>query len=101
MPATVEEFISTCFDELQLSQRFVPYIQKAEEAGYPQLAKIMRALAASETAREALLRQGVPHLATESGDIFVCPQCGLVYNQEAPEQCLVDQTPGKDFIVIR
>ena len=51
MPVKVEELISTCFDELQLSQRFVPYVQQAEDAGYPLLARFFRALVASETAR--------------------------------------------------
>ncbi len=100
MSKPVEEFISTCFDELQLSQRFVPYVQRAESAGYPQLAKLFRALVACETAREALFRQGMVHHATETGDYFVCPHCGLIYNAERPEQCLADQTPGAEFITI-
>jgi len=54
MSVTVEELVSACFDELQISQRFVPYIQRAEEAGFPQLAKLFRALVASETARDEL-----------------------------------------------
>ena len=48
MPRKVEDLISTCFDELQLSQRFVPYIQQAEYAGYPLLARFFRALVASD-----------------------------------------------------
>ena len=34
MSTTVDELVSACFDELKLSQRFVPYVQRAEEAGY-------------------------------------------------------------------
>ncbi len=100
MSTTVDELVSTCFDELRLSQRFVPYVQRAEAAGYPQLAKMFRALVASEAAREALFRKGVPHHATETGDYYVCPHCGLVYDGELPEQCVVDQTPGAGFVVI-
>ncbi len=101
MSTTADELVSACFDELHLSQRFVPYIQQAEEAGYPQLAKLFRALVASDTAREALFRKGVPHHASETSDYYVCPHCGLVYNQEAPSQCLVDETSGAEFIAIR
>jgi len=101
MSTPVEELVSACFDELQLSQRFVPYVQRAEEAGYPQLAKLFRALVASETAREALFRKGIPHHGDQTGDYFVCPHCGLVYDLEHPDQCLVDQTPGAEFIIIQ
>lgn len=100
MSTSVEELVSTCFDELALSQRFVPYVQRAEEAGYPQLAKLFRALVACETAREALFRKGVPNHAAETGDYYVCPHCGLVYDGDLPEKCLVDETSGADFIVI-
>lgn len=100
MSTSVEAFVSTCFDELALSRRFVPYVQRAEEAGYPQLAKVFRALVACETVREALFRKGVPGHASETVDFYVCPHCGLVYDRELPEKCLVDETPGTDFIVI-
>lgn len=101
MSTPVEELVSTCFDELSLSQRFVPYVQRAEEAGYPQLAKLFRALVASETTREALFRKGVPNHATQTGDYFVCPHCGLVYDLECPDQCPADQTPSAKFIFIQ
>jgi rubrerythrin len=100
MSISVEELVSACFDELQLSQRFVPYVQKAEEAGYPQLARLFRALVASETAREALMRKGLVNHAVLSDNYFVCPQCGLIFHFDHPEQCPVDQTPGAAFIVI-
>ncbi len=100
MSTAVEAFVSACFDELRLSQRFVPYVQRAEECGYPQIAKLFRALVASETAREALFRKGIPNHASETGDYYVCPHCGLVYDGERPETCLVDQTTGGEFIVI-
>jgi rubrerythrin len=101
MATTVDELVSACLDELRLSQRFVPYIQQAEEAGYPGLAKLFRALVASETAREALLRKGLVNHADLADNYFVCPQCGLVFHFDHPEQCPVDQTPGAAFIAIR
>lgn len=100
MSTTASEFVTRCFDELQIGQRFVPYVRQAEETGLPQLAKFLRALVASERAREALCRNGIPPHAEMQEDYFVCPHCGLIYDGECPEQCLVDPTPGTDFIVI-
>ena len=101
MSTTIEELVSACFDELDLSQRFVPYIHRAEEAGYPQLAKMFRALVVSETAREAIIRKGVVSHAFLTDDYFVCPHCGLVFHFDHPDQCPVDQTPGAAFVVIQ
>jgi rubrerythrin len=101
MSAAVEDFVSSMFDELCLSQRFVPYVEQAEAAGYPQLARLLRALVAGETAREALMRKGLPQHANETCDYYVCPHCGLVYDLELPDLCVVDQTPGVEFIVIK
>ena len=77
MSMTVEELVSACFDELQISQRFVPYVRRAEEAGFPQLAKLFRVLVASETARDALLRAGLLHHADLEGNCFVPDRAGL------------------------
>lgn len=101
MSTSVEELVSAAFDELKLSQRFIPYAAQAEAAGYPQLAKLFRALTASETAREQLLRQGLVRKASLSGDYYVCPHCGLIYDGEPPECCLADETPGAEFTVVR
>lgn len=101
MSTPIEEFASACLDELQLSQRFVPYIKNAENAGYPQLAKLLRAMVAGETARKALLRKGMPNHAAETGDFYVCPHCGLIYAHEKPDHCLVDQTPGEQMLVFQ
>ena len=98
MSPTVEELVAACFDELQMSQRFVPYIQQADEAGYTQLAKLFRAVAAGETAREALMRKGMVSHATGEDDFYVCPMCGLVFHAGRPEQCPVDETPGEKFM---
>lgn len=101
MSISIEKLVSDCFDELNLSQRFIPYIQKAAEAGYPNLAKLFRALVASETAREKQMRRGVVNHADDAYNFYVCPSCGLIYNAELPKKCLVDKTPGKEFIVVQ
>ncbi len=101
MSISVDKLVADCFDKLNLSQRFVPYVQQAEEEGYPNLAKLFRALVASETAREKRMRTGVVNHANEDYNFYVCPQCGLIYNSECPKKCLVDKTPGKEFIVVQ
>jgi rubrerythrin len=101
MSTTVAEFVSACFDELRLPGRFVPYVQRAAEAGYPQLAKVFRALVASETAREALFRKGIPNHGAGDEDFFVCPHCGLVFDRERPDACPVDETPAAELILIQ
>lgn len=98
MSQTVEELVSACFDEIQMGQRFVPYIRQAEEAGYPQLAKLFRAVVAGETAREALMRKGMVNHAGGEDGFYVCPMCGLIFHAERPEQCPVDETPGESFL---
>ncbi len=35
MSITVQELVSACFDELQMGQRFVIYVRRAEAAGFP------------------------------------------------------------------
>jgi rubrerythrin len=100
MSMTAEELVSACLDEVQLSRRFVPYVQKAEEAGYPNLARLFRAVVASETAREALMRKGLANHATEAAEYFVCPHCGLIFHAGRPDQCPVDETPAGQFIPI-
>lgn len=101
MSLTIEELVSACLDELQLSQRFVPYVQRAEEAGYPHLAKLFRALVIGETAREALLRKGLLSHSVEPGEYFVCPTCGLLFHAGKPETCPVDGTEGEKFVEVK
>ncbi len=101
MSTPVEEFVSACFDELRISQRFVPYVKKAEEAGYPYLARLFRAMVACETAREALARHGMVEHAYDDIPYYVCPHCGLIYATERPDQCVVDQTPGERLLLIQ
>ena len=43
------------------------------------------------------LRDHLPAKAARSEDYYVCPHCGLIYEAEPPETCLVDETPGAKF----
>jgi rubrerythrin len=97
MSRTVDDLISACFDELHAIQHYQTYAQKAADEGYPEINKLFRAVAASETARENLFRKGIPRHAADTIDFYVCPHCGLVFAEEAPEKCPVDETEAAQF----
>lgn len=100
MTTKVTEIVNEYFDELNLSKQYRPYIQRSKEAGYSQLAKVFEALSVSESVREKFFREKIPHHAVDPIDFFVCPHCGLIYDAQPPDQCLVDQTPGDQFIPV-
>ncbi len=98
MSANLDEILAAFFNEMQQTrERYAAFVQQAEEAGQTQLAKLFRAVIASEAAREQVLRIGLASHANENQDVYVCPRCGLVFIPEAPEQCPVDETPGGLF----
>lgn len=98
MATTIDDLLSAFFDELQqTSCRYSPFIKRAEEEGHPQLAKLFRAVVASETARGKLFRTGIASHARETHDYYVCPHCGLVFIPDAPDKCPVDDTLGTQF----
>ncbi len=101
MPTTMDDLYRTFFDELEGNrQRYAVYVHQAEAEGYTQLAKLLRALLASETARGDLIRSHMAAHAVGKDDFAVCPRCGLIYIPEAPEKCPVDDTPGFEFVTI-
>jgi rubrerythrin len=95
MPATIDDLLSAFFDEMeQTGQRYSAYVKQAEAEGYPTLAKLFRAVVASETVRANLYRTGMLAHAQEPGDLYVCPHCGLVFMHGLPDACPVDETPA-------
>jgi rubrerythrin len=101
MSASVDTLLSAFIDEMgQTNDRYTPFIQKAEKGGYPFLAKLFRAVIASEVARINLFRNTMANHAGEAHDYYVCPHCGLVFVPDAPEKCPVDETPGTQFEII-
>jgi rubrerythrin len=103
--------MSTAIDDLvadireEARNRFRRYEEFAKEAGqmgYEQAAKLIRAIIRSEKARLNLYRQCLTSEADGSQvfDYYVCPHCGLVLAAEAPERCLLCDTPGDQFIRI-
>ena len=101
MSATEESLLAEFADELrQTERRYVRFVERAEEEGLSQLAKLFRALVASETARSRLIMSGLNAHAEEDPDFFVCPHCGLVFMLGAPDKCPVDETLGTQFMRI-
>ena len=98
MSATIDNLLSAFSDELeQTTHRYALFVKKAEEEGFPELAKLFRAIVASETARGKTFRTGMASHAQETHDYYVCPHCGLVFVPEAPDKCPVDDTLGTQF----
>jgi rubrerythrin len=98
MVASVNILLSAFIDEMgQTNRRYVPFIQKAEKEGYPYLAKLFRAVIASEEARTNLFRTTMANHAGEAHDYYICPHCGLVFVPDAPDKCPVDETLGIQF----
>jgi rubrerythrin len=98
MSVTIDNLLSDFADELQkTNQRYSSFVKKAEDAGYSQLAKFIRAIVTSETAREKRFRCGMAHHSKEQHEYYICPHCGLVFLTKAPDQCPVDGTLGSQF----
>jgi rubrerythrin len=93
-----ENLVAEFADELQqTSTRYARFIKIAEEEGLLQLAKLFRAIVASETVRSKLILGGLNAHSEENPDFFVCPHCGLIFMLSAPEKCPVDETIGSAF----
>lgn len=98
MTVTMDKLLADFEGELrQINHRYTRFVRIAEEAGYSQLAKFFRAMAASETARGKLILSGMNAHAEDNPDFFVCPHCGLVFMLGAPDKCPVDETLGTLF----
>lgn len=100
MSRPVDPIITVFCDAIQPGERYEAFISTAEAEGYTQVAKMFRAVVASEAVRERLLRKMLPNHVDMNWDYYVCPYCGLIYEPDPPEVCLVDQTPGGDFICV-
>ncbi len=98
MSKTIENLLAEIQGEMQqLLEAYVRLSQNAEEAGFPRLARFIRAVRFSETVRSRLILNGMQEHARDDLDLFVCPHCGLVFIGGAPEQCPVDEIPGDRF----
>ncbi len=103
--------MSTAIDDLaadlkeEARTRFRRYEEFAEEAGqtgHAQAAKLIRAIIFSEKARLKRYRECLTLLDDNNQvfDYYVCPNCGLVLAEAAPECCLLCDTPGGQFVRI-
>jgi rubrerythrin len=105
------ENMSTAIDELVADireesrnrfRRYEEFSEQTRQMGYRQAAKLIRAIIFSEKARLNRYHQCFG-LLDDSGQIFdyyVCPNCGLVLAEAAPECCLLCDTPGDQFVRI-
>jgi rubrerythrin len=96
-PVTVDALLDAFFEARQPRQNPEGFVEQAEQAGQHQLAKIFRAVIASDAYRDRLMRKGLPSHVQSVEDFYICPHCGLIYEPDAPEQCVADETPAAQF----
>lgn len=94
---TVESLLESFFQARKPIGNPQLVISQAESMGERQLAKILRAVIASDGYRDRLMRNHLPAKLTRKEDYYVCPHCGLIYEAEPPVTCLADETPGVKF----
>ncbi len=100
MSTAIADLVSALDQEAQSHhERYLELARRAGEMGYPQAAKLFRAIVAAETARVGLYRESLAHLysAVETEDYYVCPKCGVAISQAPLEQCPLCGTPGSRF----
>ena len=100
MSTSIDDLVTALGDEAQAHHcRYIEFAKQAEELGYPQAAKFLRAIVAAETARLGLYRKCFASLGcqTEAHDYYICPKCGYALGGGAPDQCPVCDTLGAQF----
>lgn len=100
MSKPVDQIITEFCDTFHAGARFAEFVSSAEAEGYPQIAKMFRAVVVSEDVREQMLRKFLPNKVEHTWDYFVCPHCGLIYESYPPDPCPVDETPAASFLHI-
>ena len=93
----MEWMLESFFQEALLEPLALNYITKAVAQGYPQIAKLFRALLASENVRQRLIRKDLTRHVVATFDYYVCIECSLIFAEEAPEICPLDNTPEDQF----
>jgi rubrerythrin len=100
MSTAIDDLAKALADEAQAHHsRYVALSKMAQDAGYPQAAKFLRAIVAAETARARLYLKcfASPGRQAETFDYYICPQCGFAMAGGAPEKCPVCDTLGTQF----
>jgi rubrerythrin len=100
MSTAIDDLAKALADEAQAHHsRYAELSRIAQEVGYPQAAKFLRAIVAAETARARLYLKcfASPGCQTETFDYYICPQCGFAMAGGTPEKCPVCDTLGTLF----
>jgi rubrerythrin len=100
MSTSIDDLAKALTDEAQAHHsRYIELSKIAQEAGFPQPAKFLRAIVASETvcAKLCLKCFAAPGRQTETFDYYICPQCGFAMAGGTPEKCPVCDTLGTLF----
>jgi len=100
MSTAIDDLAKALADEAQAHHsRYIELSKIAQEAGYPQAAKFLRAIVEAETARARLYLKCFASLGRQSEplDYYICPQCGFAMAGGTPEKCPVCDTVGTLF----
>ncbi len=100
MSAPIDELVTALDAEAQAHHgRYMELAARAGDMGYPQAAKLLRAIVSAETARLGLYRHSLTELGSSAAtyDYCICPKCGLAMTEAPPNQCPLCQTPGTSF----
>lgn len=103
MSTATDNLMTSIEEEAQIRfHRYGEFVNQAEKSGHKQAAKLLRTIITSEKARLNLYRKCLTSLEVgiDAYDYYVCPKCGFVLGESAPEQCLLCDTPGDQFIRI-
>jgi rubrerythrin len=100
MSTAIDDLARALSDEAQAHHsRYIELSKTAQDAGYPQAARFLRAIVAAETARVRLYLKyfASPGSQAEMFDYYICPQCGFAMVGGVPEKCPVCDTLGSQF----
>jgi rubrerythrin len=103
MFTTIDDLMTVIGEEAQIRfHRYREFVNQAEKLGHRQVAKLLRTIIASEKGRLNLYHKCLTSLddSMDVYDYYVCPKCGLALAENAPERCLLCETPGDQFIRI-
>ncbi|HSB03510.1 MAG TPA: hypothetical protein VLE49_22855 [Anaerolineales bacterium] len=103
MSTAIDDLVADIREEARSRfRRYEEFAEQAGQMGYEQAAKLIRAITLSEKARLNLYRECLTSVAgsSQTFDYYICPNCGLVLAENAPECCLLCDTPGDQFVRI-
>jgi rubrerythrin len=84
--ATDENLLNAFIEESQANKKYLAYAKKADEEGYPQIAKLLRAVAQGETVHAHALLKAIGGVKSTQENLQKAIQAeSIEFNQKYPE----------------